>query len=58
MSLNCYRPSGRCPLSDNSRAVQTLFDYLVAKKTLTKKQSNQLTRQFNNLELGRYHGIP
>ena len=50
--------SGRCPLADNLRAVQTLLDYFVEKKTLTKKQLDQLTRQFNSLELGHYHGIP
>lgn len=50
--------SGRCPLADSSCAVQTLLDSLVAKQTLTKKQSARLTRQFNNLELGHYHGIP
>lgn len=50
--------SGRCPLVDNTRAVQTLLDYFVEKKTLTKKQLDQLTRQCNSLELGHYHGIP
>ncbi|CAF4389634.1 unnamed protein product, partial [Adineta steineri] len=48
----------RCLLTDNLHAVQTLFDYLVMKKALTKKQSNQLIPKLNNLELGHYHGIP
>ena len=49
--------NGRCPLSDNLYAVQTLLDYLVMKKALTKKQSNRLIPKLHNLELGHYHGI-
>ena len=29
---------GRCPLADNLRAVQTLLDYLLLKRVLTKSQ--------------------
>ncbi|CAF1056727.1 unnamed protein product [Adineta steineri] len=50
--------NGRCPLADNLYAIQTVLDYLVMKKALTKKQSNRLIPKLNSLELGHYHGIP
>jgi len=50
--------SGRCPLADDLRAVQTLLDYLINKNVLTRKQHKQLSPKLDKLELGHYHGLP
>ncbi|CAF1666606.1 unnamed protein product [Didymodactylos carnosus] len=49
---------GRCPLADSLRAVQTLLDYLVKQKTITKRQRNKLSPNLNNLELAHLHTLP
>jgi hypothetical protein len=49
---------GRCPIANISSAVQTLLDYLVTKNALTRAQRNKISPKLNNLELGRYHGLP
>ena len=50
--------SGRSPLTDSLRTVQTLLDYFVTKNVLTKKQRNQLCPKLDKLELGHYLGMP
>lgn len=50
--------SGRCPLADNLKVVQTLLDFLLTKNALTEKQRKQLSPKLNQLELGHYHGLP
>ena len=49
---------GSCPLAVNLHAVQTLLDYFVTRKALTKKQANKLLPNLNKLELGHYYGLP
>ena len=49
---------GRCPLADNLRAAQTLLDYLLLKRALTKRQHQKLLPKLNKLELAYYHGLP
>ena len=43
---------GHCLLADNLRAVQTLLDYLLLKRALTKSQHQRLLPKLNKLELG------
>ena len=43
--------NGRCPIADNLRAVQTLLDYLLLKRALTKRQHQKLLPKLNKLEL-------
>ena len=50
--------SGRSPLSDILRSVQTLLENLVRSKFLTSIQRNQISPKLNQLELGHYHGLP
>ena len=47
-----------CPLSDNLRSVQTLLDFLMDRRALTKKQKKYLIPKLDKLELGHYHGLP
>ena len=49
---------GRCPLVDNLPAVQTLLDYLLLKRSLTRSQHKRLLTKLNKLELAYYHGLP
>jgi hypothetical protein len=50
--------SGRCPVADDLRTVQTLLDYLMNKNVLTKKYHKRMFPKLNKLELGHYHGLP
>lgn len=49
---------GHCPLADNLHAVQTLLDYLVAKKAITKQQHGRLLPNMNKVELAHFHAVP
>ena len=49
---------GHCPLANNLRAVQTLLDYLVKQKAITKSQSNELLPSLDKLELPHFYGLP
>jgi hypothetical protein len=49
---------GHCPLANNLRAVQTLLDYLVKQKAITKSQSDKLLPSLDKLELAHFHGLP
>ena len=50
--------SGRSPLADNLRAVQTVLDYLVTQKAITKKQRDKLLPNSNKLELAHLYTLP
>ena len=49
---------GRCPLAANLRAAQTLHDYRLLKRALTKSQHQRLLPKLEKLELAYYHGLP
>ena len=50
--------NGRYPITNNTKSVQTLLDYLLMKHALTKKQRDHLYPKEDKLELGHYHGLP
>ncbi|CAF3112818.1 unnamed protein product [Rotaria sp. Silwood2] len=49
--------NGRCPLADNSSAVQSLLNFLIAKKGLIQMQADRLSQKSDSLEVGHYHGL-